>query len=164
MIITFTCPHCNGHQLQQIRQAMHRTEVKLTTTQSGQLQATPIGVVEDLRGPILGYRCKKCRYPDTVNHEDSGGFFWPTPEAVHEAGCLTISDTYAKPHRCMICHKDGRTEPLLVESAASTLTATERTQILSRRGLKGAVLLCESDPGIVAFACTDWQGVDTENI
>lgn len=164
MIISFTCPHCGGHQLHQIRQAIHRAEVKLTTTQSGQVQATPIGVVEELRGPILGYRCRSCRYPDIQNHEESGGFFWPTPESVHAAGCLIITDTHPEPRRCMICHKDGKMEPLLVESAAPTLSATERHKLLARRNIKGAVLLCESDPGIAAFACTDWQGVDVERL
>ncbi len=160
MIISFTCPHCGSHQLQQIRQAIHRTEVTLTTTQSGQVQATPTGVVEELRGPILGYRCRKCRYPDNQNHDDKGGFFWRTTEAIHAAGCLTITDKTTHPHRCMICYKDGRMEPLLVETASEALNAAERNKLLTRRGIKNAVLLCETDNGIAAFSETDWQGVD----
>jgi hypothetical protein len=162
MIISFLCPHCGGHQLQEIRQAIHRAEVRVTGTPGGQLVATPVGAVEELRGPILGYRCRNCRYPDIQNHEEKGGFFWPTPAEVHAAGCLTITTEQTTPHRCMICHKDGRMEPLLVAATSSgPLTAAERSKIISRRGLRGAILLCETDPGIAAFACTNWEGVDT---
>ena len=53
-------------------------------------------------------------------------------------------------------------EPLLVAAPSSgPLTAAERSKIISRRGLRGAILLCETDPGIAAFACTNWEGVDT---
>ncbi|MDO5470220.1 MAG: hypothetical protein Q4F38_02870 [Akkermansia sp.] len=164
MIISFSCPHCGCHQLHQIRQALHRAEVRITTTTSGQLVPTPIGVVEELRGPILGYRCRKCRYPDNQNHEEGGGFYWPTPEAVHRAGCLTITTDGATVHRCMICHKDGTMEPLIVESdSPGTLSPEQRSKILTRRGVRG-VLLSESDPGITAFACDDWAGVASESI
>lgn len=163
MIITFTCPHCGGHQLQQIRQAIHRTEVKITTALNGMLTDTPIGVVEELRGPVLGYRCRKCRYPDIQNHDVCGGFFWNTPEDVHAAGCLTITSEHHAPHRCMICRKDGTMEPIIVESPTSgTLSPDERNIILTRRGIKKGVLLCETDAGIGAFSCTDWEGVERE--
>ena len=162
MTISFLCPNCGGHQLQEIRQAVHRAEVRVTSSPTGQLIATPVGAVEELRGPIMGYRCRKCRYPDRQNHDESGGFFWPTPEAVHAAGCLSITTEQSVPHRCMICHKDGSMEPLLIAAGhPGSLTAAERSKILSRRGLRGAVILCESDPGIAAFACTNWEGVDT---
>lgn len=165
MIITFTCPHCGGHQLQQIRQAIHRSEVKLTTANNGELQATPLGVVEELRGPVLGYRCKNCRYPDIKNHEEKGGFYWGSPAEVHQAGCITIAEQGSTPHRCMICHKDGRMEPLLVESnQGGTLSSAQRIKILARRGNKGAVLICESDPGIAAFSSIDWHGIDSERV
>ncbi len=32
------------------------------------------------------------------------------------------------------------------------------------RGLRGAVLFCETAPGIAAFACTNWEGVDTAGV
>lgn len=162
MYITFTCPNCGGHQLQQLQQAIHRTEVKVSASPSGKLIPSPSGVVEELRGAILGYRCRNCRYPDTRNHEHSGGFFWSTLEHVHSAGCLRISETSTEPHRCMICHKDGLMQPLIVESATpGPLPAAERSKLLSARGLRDAVLLCESDPGIGAFSCTSWDDVET---
>lgn len=51
-------------------------------------------------------------------------------------------------------------EPLLVETASEALSAAERNKLLTRRGIKNAVLLCETDNGIAAFSGTDWQGVD----
>lgn len=162
MIITFTCPHCGSHQLQQIRQTIHRTEVKVTTTESGELQASPIGVVEELRGPVLGYRCKNCRYPDIRNHETQNGFYWQNPEAVHEAGCLSITDKLKTPLRCIICHADGTVEPVLVNcNNKTTLAPAERARILTMRGEKDAVIVCETDPGISTFAGTDWLGIET---
>ncbi|MBQ4613873.1 MAG: hypothetical protein IJB31_02980 [Akkermansia sp.] len=165
MYITFTCPNCGGHQLQQLQQAIHRTEVKVTTSPSGKLNPAPSGVVEELRGPILGYRCRNCRYPDTRNHDTGGGFFWNTLEQIHNAGCLVITEESTEPQRCMICHKDGHMQPLIVESATpGPLSATDRSKILATRALRGAVLLCESDPGIGSFSCTSWDGVETVQI
>ena len=163
MTITFTCPHCGGHKLQQIRQVIHRTEVNISAAPTGELIPAAIGVVEELRGPVLGYRCRNCRYPDINNHEESNGFFWTTPQSVHSAGALAIGQEPAAPQRCMICHKDGRMEPLLVETGTTApLSTSQRNKVLTRRGVRGGVLLCESDPGIAAFACTDWQGIDSE--
>ncbi len=165
MTITFTCPHCGGHQLQQLRQAIHRTEVKITTALNGQLVDTPIGVVEELRGPVLGYRCRECRYPDIQNHDENGGFFWNTPDDVHAAGCLAISSEHHSPHRCMICLKDGTMEPVVVKSSPSgTLSPKERNIILTRRGVREGVLLCETDAGIGAFSCSNWEGVAYETL
>lgn len=162
MIITFTCPNCGSHQLQQIRQTIQRTEVKVTTTSGGELKTSPIGVVEELRGPVLGYRCRSCRYPDIRNHEDKSGFYWQKPEDVHEAGCLVITDGVNTPQRCMICYADGTVEPILYDgNGKATLTAEERSRILEARGATNAVLISEADPGISAFSGTDWQGVET---
>lgn len=54
-------------------------------------------------------------------------------------------------------------EPIIVESPTSgTLSPDERNIILTRRGIKKGVLLCETDAGIGAFSCTDWEGVERE--
>lgn len=76
MTISFLCPHCGGLQLQEIHQAIHRAEVRVTGIPGGQLVATPVGAVEELRGPIPGYRCRNCRYLDIQNHDEKGGGFF----------------------------------------------------------------------------------------
>ena len=165
MYITFTCPNCGGHQLQQLQQAIHRTEVHVSASTSGKLMPTPCGVVEELRGAVLGYRCRTCRYPDRQNHEQDGGFYWNTLEQVHTAGCLIISETCTTPQRCMICHEDGCMEPIIVESDhPGSLSTTERSKILTERGKRGAILLCETDPGIGAFSCASWDDVDITRV
>lgn len=90
MNITFTCPRCGSHNLHQISKAIHRAEVKIVTTPSGELVPHSTGIVEELQGDVLGYRCSQCRYPDIRNHDKNGGFNWPTPDDIRNAGCLDI--------------------------------------------------------------------------
>lgn len=162
MFITFTCPHCHGHRLQQIKQAIHRAEVNVTTASDGRLTAKPMGVIEELNGPVLGYRCRDCRYPDIRNHEDNGGFYWQTIEDVHAAACITIEEGVQHTQRCMICMADGKMEPILIGvNSEGPLSHKQRVKILEERNLKNAVLICESDPGIQAFTAMDWQGIET---
>ena len=163
MIITFTCPNCGCQQLTQIRQTIHRAEVKLSTGPSGEMVATPVGVDEKLPGPILGYRCSRCRYPDNQNHDESGGFFWNELAQVQAAGVCDSTDKVLKLHHCMICHGNGRTQPLVVKSAGS-LSLRQRQQVLSKHGVTHGVLLCEGDPGIGTFEKIDWNSADCEEI
>ena len=60
------------------------------TTPGGELVPHSAGIVEELQGDVLGYRCSRCRYPDIRNHDNNGGFNWLTPEDIRAAGCLDI--------------------------------------------------------------------------
>lgn len=56
-------------------------------------------------------------------------------------------------------------EPVVVKSSTSgTLSPKERNIILTRRGVREGVLLCETDAGIGAFSCLNWEGVAYETL
>lgn len=157
--ITFTCPNCGRHQLMRIEQAIHRCLLRFSADDKGSVSAQPLGRTDELHGEVLGYRCQHCRYPDNRNVNDGPDFLWTTLEDVQADGALELSDQPPpEPRHCMICHPDGRLEPLVVETKRTgRLTQAQRRAILAARNApQGCILLCEQDKGIKSFSPQDW--------
>ena len=157
--ITFTCPNCGRHQLMRIEQAIHRCLLRFSADDKGSVSAQHLGRTDELHGEVLGYRCQHCRYPDNRNVNDGPDFLWTTLEDVQADGALELSDQPPpEPHHCMICHPDGRLEPLVVETKRhGKLTQAQRRTILAARNApQGCILLCEQDKGIKSFSPQDW--------
>lgn len=118
-----------------IEQAIHRCLLRFSADDKGSVSAQPLGRTDELHGEVLGYRCQHCRYPDNRNVNDGPDFLWTTLEDVQADGALELSDQPPpEPHHCMICHPDGRLEPLVVETKRhGRLTQAQRRAILAAR-------------------------------
>ena len=161
--VSFTCPNCGRHQLMRIEQAIHRCMLRLAADDKRGVHAEPLDRADELQGEVLGYRCMHCRYPDNRNTEEGPDFRWKTLEDVFCAGAVELSDQAPpEPKHCMVCHSDGRLEPLVVETArAGRLTPAQRLAVLTAcNAPRGCILLCERDKGIKSFSPQNWQAAE----
>ena len=157
--VSFTCPNCGRHQLMRLEQAIHRSPLRLAVDDKDNVFCEPLGRADELQGEVLGYRCMHCRYPDHQNTDEGPEFQWATLDDVLGAGAVELGGREpAAPHHCMVCHPDGRLEPLVVETArAGRLTPAQRRAVLAARNApQGCILLCEKDKGIKNFSPQDW--------
>ena len=161
--VSFTCPNCGRHQLMRLEQAIHRNPLQLAADDQGNVYAEPAGRADELQGAVLGYRCMHCRYPDHQNTEEGPEFQWQTLDDVLSAGAVETGDQAPpEPRHCMVCHPDGRLEPLVVEIArAGRLTPAQRRAALAARNApQGCILICEKDKGIKSFSPQDWTAAE----
>lgn len=146
-----------------IEQAIHRGCLALSLDEKGNVKTEVVDRADELQGGVLGYRCMHCRYPDNHNADSGAGFRWQTLEDVLDSGAVEISTgTPPDARHCMVCHPDGRMEPLVVETARrGRLTPAQRRAILAARSApEGCILLTEQDSGIKAFSTTDWAAAE----
>lgn len=165
--ISFTCPNCGGHQLLMVEIALSRFDIlELCLDENQQLRITEKIPSDSLRGEVLGYRCKSCRYPDANKADLGKSFGWTTMDSLLQAGAITWQGYDDKvEHKCMLCQDDGSMTPLLVTvNHPGRLTAKDRDSVIMREGLERAILICQSDPGIKAFDCKSWSHVKRHQI
>lgn len=146
-----------------IEQAIHRCLLRLADDERNGVLAEPLDRTDELQGEVLGYRCMHCRYPDNRNTEAGPDFQWKTLEDVLSAGAVELNEqTPPEPQHCMVCHPDGRLEPVVVETTrAGRLTPAQRRAVLAARNApQGCILICEKDKGIKAFSPQDWPAAE----
>lgn len=146
-----------------IEQAIHRCLLRLADDERNGVLAEPLDRTDELQGEVLGYRCMHCRYPDNRNTEAGPDFQWKTLEDVLSAGAVEMNEQAPPELRnCMVCHPDGRLEPVVVETTrAGRLTPAQRRAVLaSLNAPQGCILICEKDKGIKAFSHQDWPAAE----
>ena len=146
-----------------IEQAIHRCLLRLADDERNGVLAEPLDRTDELQGEVLGYRCMHCRYPDNRNTEAGPDFQWKTLEDVLSAGAVELNEQAPpEPRNCMVCHPDGRLEPVVVETTrAGRLTPAQRRAVLaSLNAPQGCILICEKDKGIKAFSHQDWPAAE----